>query len=136
MNIGTFTGYLGGDAKLNRVQSSGLDVCNFSMANNIGTKDNPKTQWVECALFDKRAVALAPYLKKGVKVAVTGRITVEAYASKSTGEPRATLRVNVSEIDFMGGGEQQQGSPQPARERQAAAQPARSPDDMDDDLPF
>ena len=125
MNLGIFTGRLGKDSELNHM-SSGDSVCNFSIANDIGTKDNPKTQWVECALFGKRADVLHQYLKKGVKVSASGRITLESYRSKD-GVEKSSLRLTISEIDMhlppKGDGQTQQ------TQRNAA------PED-DSDLPF
>lgn len=125
MNLGVFTGRLGKDSTLNTM-SSGDAVCNFSIANDIGTKDNPKTQWVECALFGKRAQALHPYLKKGVKVSASGRVTLETYRGND-GVERSSLRLTISEIDMH----------LPPKGDGQTQQPQRNNEPEDDgDLPF
>lgn len=142
MNLATFGGRLGRDSELNHVASMGENVCNFTLAVDVGTKQNPKTIWVECALFGKRAQTLHQYLKKGVKVTVIGRISLDEYTSKQTGEKKTALRLSVSEIDMHlppreSGSEH--GAPAPSserRERPTAAPTRGHPDDMDDDIPF
>lgn len=129
MNLATFGGRLGRDAELNHVASMGENVCNFTLAIDTGTKQNPKTMWVECALFGKRAQTLHPYLKKGVKVTSIGRISLDEYTSKQTGEKKTALRLSVSEIDMHLPPRDQAAAPR-------AAAPAGGVADMDDDLPF
>ena len=124
MNLGIFSGRLGKDSELNRM-STGDSVCNFSIANDIGTRDNPTTQWIECALFGKRADVLHSYLKKGMKVTVSGRVTLDTFQSKD-GTPKTTLRLNVAEIDLPPKAES---TPAPAAGHKPMA-------DMDDDMPF
>lgn len=140
MNLGIFGGRLGKDAELNRLQGSGDAVCNFSIAVDIGTKTNPKTMWIECALFGKRGEALHQYLLKGTKVTVTGRISLDEYTSRTDGTKRTAMRLTLSEIDLHGnpvGPSDRPAPPSSERRERPAAAPARTPDDdMDDDIPF
>lgn len=129
MNLGIFGGRLGKDAELNHL-SSGDPVCNFSLANDVGTKQNPKTQWIECALFGKRAEALQQYLKKGTKVTVSGRVTLEQFTARDGGQKFA-LRLTVSEIDLHGS--RDEAAAPVAQKTTVGATPAS---DLDDDLPF
>ena len=139
MNLGIFGGRLGKDAELNRLQGSGDAVCNFSIAVDIGTRTNPKTMWIECALFGKRGEALHQYLLKGTKVTVTGRVSLDEFTGRD-GQKKQAMRLTLSEIDLHGTGKADGGDrPAPASERRErpAAAPARTPDDdMDDDIPF
>jgi single-strand DNA-binding protein len=137
MNFGTFSGRLGRDAELNKMQS-GDPVLNFSMAVDIGTKDNPKTMWVECALFGVRAEKLQRWLTRGVKVTVMGRITLDQYATRD-GAQKTALRCTVTELDMhlppKGDGQQTQQTQKPTPSPWAA--PGGSGfDDMKDDIPF
>jgi single-strand DNA-binding protein len=54
-------------------------------------------------LFGKRGEALAPYLLKGTRVAVVGRLQHRHY-TRQDGSPGCSLDVLASEIDFSGGG--------------------------------
>lgn len=128
MNLGIFGGRLGKDAELNR-RTTGEPVLNFSLAVDVGTKQEPRTMWIECALWGKRGEALQPYLTKGTKVTVTGRVSLDEYTSRTDGSKRTAMRVTVNEIDLHGGRDQA------AQPRQAA--PAAGPvDDMENDIPF
>lgn len=131
MNLGIFGGRLGKDAELNR-RPGGDPVLNFSMAVDIGTKQEPRTMWIECALWGKRGEALQSYLVKGTKVTVTGRVSLDEYTSRTDGSKRTAMRVTVSEIDLHGGrdGQTQQ------TQRPAAPGADRPVDDINDDIPF
>lgn len=131
MNIGIFGGRLGRDSELHTMRGSNDPVLNFSVAVDIGTRDNPKTQWVECALFGKRAEALSKYLVKGVKVTVSGRVHLEQFTSTKDGQTKTSLKLSVNEVDMH----------LPPRDGQAPAQrpaaaPAGAPDGYDDSIPF
>lgn len=125
MQQGMIAGRLGQDAKLAHTQG-GDAVCNFSVAVDYRDGREKATQWWRCALWGKRAEALAPYLLKGVSVSVIGEQTLTEYE----GKPQLNLRVN--EVTLQGsrntdGGQRQE--PQ----RQPAYAPAG---DIDDDIPF
>ena len=145
---------IGRDAEV-RNTAGGEPVASLSLAFSYGRKGEDgkrPTQWVDAALWGKRAEALAPYLLKGgLVVATLEDVHIETYQGKN-GEG-VKLVGRVSDIELAGGGErqagnaaQQTGERRDAREgaRQAAAQPTRAApprassgfDDMDDDIPF
>ena len=136
MNLGVFTGRLGRDSELNKM-SSGDSVCNFSIAVDVGTKDHPKTMWLECALFGVRADKLHHLLTKGLKVTVSGRVSLDQYATRD-GAQKTALRLTVTEIDMSlppkGEGQETQQTQQ--TQRAPAAAGGSGFDDMKDDIPF
>lgn len=95
------TGRLGSDAERRTLQDS-TPVLSFSVADEIRSKGDKKVQWIKCALFGKRADALAQYLTKGTLVHVVGNPSVNTYEGK--GGMKAELQVRVTEIDLHGGG--------------------------------
>jgi single-strand DNA-binding protein len=129
-------GRIGRDADLRHTQN-GTAVANFPVATDHGWGDNKTTQWVECAVFGKRAEALTQYLTKGTPLTVIGQLHLEEF-TRQDGTHGAKNKLNVSEVELQGGG-QQGGGNQPA---QAPRQPAQPPaqggsfDDMEDDIPF
>jgi single-strand DNA-binding protein len=139
MHYGHFTGYLGKDAET-RFMPSGDAVANFSLGVSAGTKDQPKTIWVDCSLFGNRAEALSGYLAKGTPVSVCGDVDIRLYA-KNDGTGGGSLTCRVDKLTFAGKasdrtGQSEPAAPrqQPAPQRQAAGPPA---DDFDDDsIPF
>jgi len=80
--------------------------------------------WYNCSVWGKRAEKLDSYIRKGTKLALTGRVGVNVY------EGRGSLTLNVNELTFMGGGSQERGPVQPS-EYDA---PPRG--DLDDEIPF
>ena len=134
MNLGIFGGRLGKHAEPNQL-SNGDSVANFSLAVDIGTKANPKTMWVECALFGKRAETLLPYLQKGTKVTVSGRVSLDEFVGRD-GQKRTTLRLTISEIDLhLPPREHDATASQP---QQSAPRAAAAPAELasEDDIPF
>lgn len=132
MNLGIFGGRLGRDAELNRM-GTGDPVLNFSVAVDVGTRDNPKTLWVECALFGKRAEALSKYLVKGTKVTVSGRIGLDTFTSSKDGQTKTSLKLSVNEIDMHLPPKEGQGSA--SRSADSANRSAAAQDD-DETIPF
>lgn len=79
-------------------------VLSFSIAVNERRKvadgkyeDYPN--FVGCVVFGNRATALAKILKKGMKVAVNGRLSYSSWEKDD--EKRSKLEVVCSEIDIM-----------------------------------
>src|SRR5690606_29086345 len=128
MNVFTFSGRLGSDAEV-RYTSSGTAVCSFVVANDIGYGDNKKTQWIDCALFGKRAEGGLPqHLTKGAQVVVSREVTLNTY-TKRDGSQGAALQVRVNDVDLIGGKSE-------SRQIEPARQAAPVADEFPDDIPF
>lgn len=127
MLYATAAGNLGKDAELR--QAGGSSVLNFSIATISGYGDRKQTNWVNCAVWGKRAEALAQYLKKGDKVTAVGELSTRLHDGKTY------LEMNVSEVILQGGQQQQQApTHQPQNTQPAAAHPMDV--DADEDIPF
>jgi single-strand DNA-binding protein len=125
---------VGRDTEL-RYTQGGKAVCNVALAYDIGRGDTKRTGWIEGALWEKRAEALAQYLTKGTQVHVSIKdIEAEAYTT-NTGEPRAKIKGTIDELEFAGP-RPEASSVTPARQapRQAKPEPAYADDDSD--IPF
>lgn len=147
MNVGTFSGRIGRDAEL-RYAGNGDAVSNFSLAVDVGTKSNPRTLWIDCVLWGKRAEALTQYLTKGSKVTAHGRVELSEYVKKD-GTPGAKLQVTINEVDLHGGSTEaaHEPAPPPAPSPRAPSAPPAPPapkagwpqkpmDEFADDVPF
>lgn len=104
-------GNLGADCIQKEV--NGKTVINFNVAHSEKFKDaqgNPKekTTWVNCAYWTDRT-AVAQYLTRGRTVYAEGTPEVEAYTNKE-GQPAATLRMRVSNIQLLGGNTENTGN--------------------------
>lgn len=116
----------------------GKAVVNLALAYNYGKKDakgDRATQWVEAALFDKRAEALAPHLLKGTQLNVhVSDIHIETFR-RNDGSEGSKLVGFIAHLEFAGGAPQTRPGPTPGT-TQHPSRPAPSHDDMDSDVPF
>ncbi|MEY4345278.1 MAG: hypothetical protein RL032_1110 [Pseudomonadota bacterium] len=126
-----------------RFTAQGEAVASLSLAFSYGRKGQDgkqPTQWVDAALWGKRAEALAPYLAKGHQIGVTLEdVHIETYTGKN-GEGHK-LVARVLDVQLIGGQAAVAASAATARPAPIAeaAQPALAGsgfDDMDDDIPF
>lgn len=131
---------LGRDAAL-RSTPQGDQVATLSLAFAFGRKGQDgkrPVQWVEGALWGKRAEALQPYLTKGSQVAVTLEDVHIQTFKRQDGAECFKLVGRVEALDLAGGAPQAPAAPPPAP-RPAPKPPGSAGsgfDDMDDDIPF
>ena len=117
-----------------RTTANGEPVASLSLAFSYRAKGEKCTQWVDAALWGKRAEALAPYLIKGGMISVTLEdVHIETYqGAKGEG---VTLVGRVMDIELAGGKQDGGGqTPQTAPQKPAIA--AGGFDDLDSDVPF
>lgn len=128
-----------------RNTTGGDAVASVSLAFSYGRKDDDgkkPTQWVDGALWGKRAEVLAPYLTKGVLVTVAIEDAHIETFKRADGTEGVKLTGCITAIDLAGGGEKKPiRTPTPAPRQQQRAAPARAPagggfDEMDEDVPF
>ena len=143
---------IGKDAEV-RFTQGGDAVASISLAFNYGKKDpqtgKKPTQWVDAALWGKRAESLAPYLKKGTQiVAYLEDVHIETF-TKQDGTQASKLAAKLADLELVSGSQEEpqqyQQAPQQAPQQQAPQRPPMRPipppkgngfDDMDDDVPF
>ena len=101
MNVWTVSGNCGRDAEV-RATKAGKMVTSWSVAVNSGWGDNKTTTWANCNYWGDRGEKVAPYLKKGQQVVVSGELTLREWTDKE-GNARTTLDVNVKELTLIGG---------------------------------
>ena len=134
-------GNLGRDPEL-RYTPQGTPVCNFSMASNERRKDKTgesqdHVTWFRVTLFGRMAESASQYLVKGRPVFIEGRLRVEEWTDRD-GKARHTLEVNATDMQFIGGGRDED---RPAAKAAAAsgggaaAVTEEDPDDPDS-MPF
>lgn len=102
MQVLSIAGNVGKDSVL-RNTSSGDPVLGFSLAVDNGKdKGGQKREatWYDCAIWGERGKALENHIKKGSRLALSGRPTVRVH------EGKAYLGLTVDQLSFMGGGEQ------------------------------
>lgn len=133
MNVYTFTGGLGRDCET-RFTPKGDAVTSFSVAVNSGYGDKAVTSWINCNLWGKQAESLAPYLKKGVKVGVSGEFTLRPYTTKE-GIEKTSPDVRVNSLTLLGN-KDAQGTKDNTPQAQENANTGMSDADFDEQIPF
>lgn len=135
-----------------RYLPSGEPVMNLSVAYDYGTKDqgtgHRPSQWIDAALWGKRAASLESYLRKGMTVfLVLEDVHMQSF-KKADGTPKDKMVGRVAMLEFVSGTDRD-GERQEAPAPRPAAPASRTPpaprqaavggsgfDDMDDDIPF
>lgn len=104
-----------------------------------------ETTFVDVTLWARQAEIAGQYLKKGRPVFVEGRLQLDSWDDKQTGQKRSRLRVVAENLQFLGGRQEGEGSVSTATPRRTpgtSAPPVRpEPRDPDldaepDDIPF
>ena len=132
INRVTIMGNLTRDAEL-RKKGDATSVLTFGLAINEKKKDSETGEYVDapvfvdCALFGARAEALAPYLTKGKKVSVDGRLRYHSWMKNE--EKRHALSVLVTDIEFAD-------SKGVGKDTVSAKGQSAEPETYDADIPF
>ena len=131
----------------------GTAVCKLSIAVNRkwkteGGEEREEVTFVDIDAFGRQAETIGQYLKKGRPIMVEGRLKLDTWDDKTTGQKRSRLGVMLESFQFLDSGKQEEGAaPAPRRERPTtedlppgtrAAAPADPslPPAEDDDVPF
>ena len=140
INRVAISGNLTRDAEL-RTTQSGMSILDFGVAVNDRRKNQQTGEWedcpnfVDCTVFGARAEKLQPYLAKGSKVALEGKLRYSSW--ESNGQRRSKLSVIVDDLEFMSSRRDDAGfghAPQPVPAAASAIDAAASV--YDEDIPF
>jgi len=133
-----------------RYTPGGTAVAQFGLAVNRKYKNREgqvqeEATFVDIEVWGKQAEAASEYLTKGSPVLVEGRLKLDSWESKQTGEKRSKLRVVGERVQFIGS-RRPQGDGAPGRERPQAPHAAKEGEEPEmppqeeelpsDDVPF
>ena len=134
INTVTVSGNLTRDPEL-RMNANGTAFLNLGIAVNENRKSSqgewePYTHYVDCVVVGRRAEGLASFMRKGMKVAIEGKLSWKQWETPEGGK-RSKLSILADEIDVMS----------PRRDNEASggvADPSRptSPPPPTDEIPF
>lgn len=100
----TLSGRLTKDLEIRKVGND-FSIGSTSIAVNRSVKKDGKyvkeAQFFDCTLVGKMADALAPYLKKGQQVCVSGSLRQDRW--EKDGKTNSRIYVDVSDVALMGG---------------------------------
>lgn len=125
INRVNISGNLTRDPEL-RATAGGMQVLSFGVAVNDRTKNQQTGEWedrpnfVDCTMFGRRAEALSRILRKGMKVAIEGKLRYSSW--EKDGQKRSKLEVIPDEVELMSG--QPQHAPQAYQPQHAPQQAA------------
>ena len=103
MNTVVLVGRTGRDAEI-RYFESGKSKANFSMAvNRWDSKTKSEVaDWFNVDAWDKLSEFAGEYIKKGMLIAVEGRIAQNKWVDKATGNDRESLYIIANNIRLLG----------------------------------
>lgn len=122
-----------------RVIPTGASICTFGLAVNNKFTKGDGTQGEEVLFIDveawgKQGELVSKYCTKGSQALIQGRLKLDSWDDKTSGQKRTKIKVVMQSIQFLGaprsaapGG--QAAAPPPAARRQYQ-------DNLDEDVPF
>jgi single-strand DNA-binding protein len=132
-----------------RYTPKGMAIAKFSLAinrvwKNEAGESKEEVTFVEIDAFGRQAETISQYLKKGSPLLVEGRLKLDQWDDKQTGQKRSKLGVVLEGFQFLGSGnrgEGGQGAPvhAPPAPTNPAPQPPNEPEGgapEEDDVPF
>jgi len=132
-----------------RYTPKGMAIAKVGLAINRnwtseGGEKKEEVTFVDVDIFGRTAENVAQYMKKGRPILIEGRLRLDQWDDKQTGQKRSRLGVVAETVQFLGsptGGGGDGGESAPRRSAPASApapSPAAEPDmpPPDDDVPF
>ena len=136
-----------------RYTPKGVAIAKFALAVNRTWKNEAGEQkeevtFVDIDAFGRQAEVIGQYLKKGSPFMVEGRLKMDQWDDKQTGQKRSRLGVVLEGFQFLGGGggsagggprhDSGMGAPAEARRSPEPPPPASEPEGApnEDDVPF
>lgn len=117
-----------------RFLADGTPVAQLNMALQSGYGDKAVTTWLTGNLFGKRAESLAPMLKKGQQIGISGELTNRKYVAKD-GTEKYSLEVRINDLTLLGKANVSDGNNNASGSVKTASA-VNSIEEMPEDLPF
>ena len=137
-----------------RVPPKGTAICQFGIAVNRQFKDDSgalrdETTFVDIEAWGKQGELVAKYLSKGSLAMVEGRLKLDQWEDKASGQKRSKIKVVLDNVQFLssrgsGGGGAGGGASAPSDDGgegsapppRGGGKPAASSGNIDEDVPF
>jgi single-strand DNA-binding protein len=139
-----------------RVTPKGTAICQFGLAVNRSFKDESgqtreETTFIDVEAWGRQGETISKYCTKGRPLFVEGRLKLDQWEDKTSGQKRSKLKVVLENFQFIGGrgeggapagpGEEgNESSPERHSPPPRATQPTRATpppaDNLDEDVPF
>lgn len=148
LNHCTFMGHLTRDPEL-KYTPKGTAVASFGIAMNHVYKNAAEEKmeevcFVDCEAWGRTAEIAGEYLKKGDATLLVGRLKLDQWDDKQSGQKRSKHKLVIEELRLLGGNKGRQpddkDDPRPAKpERPSTPAKPKDPDldpVQEDDIPF
>lgn len=119
-----------------RVTPGGTQVLGFGVAVNDRRRNQQTGEWedypnfIDCTMFGNRAEALSRILRKGIKVAIEGKLRYSSWEDKNGGGRRSKVEIIPDEVVLMSqnpnGQQAQQYAPQGYQQQYTPQQAPRA----------
>ena len=126
-----------------RYTPKGTAVANLGLAvnrtwRNAEGQQQDETTFVDVDAFGKQAETLGQYMQKGRPILVEGRLKLDQWEDKNTGQNRSKLGVILEKFSFVGGGQTggNANAPQSSAPPPTSDVPPFEDGPSDDDVPF
>jgi single-strand DNA-binding protein len=146
-----------------RVTPKGTSICQFGIAVNRQFKDESgatrdETTFVDIEAWGKQGELVSKYLTKGSLAMVEGRLKLDQWDDKTSGQKRSKMKVVLDNVQFLstrggagggggsggagggggyaGSGEDMGGGGAAPRGPSAPRAPSGPPENIDEDVPF
>lgn len=128
-----------------RVTPNGNSICKIGIATSrvYKTQDGQQreeTTFVDVDIFGRQAEIISKYFQKGKPILIEGRLKLDQWQDKQSGQNRSKLGVVMESFEFVGGrGEGGSGGPSNDYDSNAPQQrnaPQSGMSEPDDDVPF
>ena len=129
INRAIVSGNLTRDPEL-RATAGGTQVLGFGVAVNDRRRNQQTGEWedypnfIDCTMFGNRAEALSRILRKGMKVAIEGKLRYSSWEDKNGGGRRSKVEIVPDEVVLMSQSPNGQQAPQQYAPQAYAPQPA------------
>lgn len=104
MNLVIQLGHLTRDPEI-RQTGGGTSVLNCAIATNRSVSKGDgyvdEATFVEFTMWGKRAEAFARHHSKGTRAFIKGRLTMDSWEDRSTGQQRSKLKMTAEEWEFV-----------------------------------
>ena len=117
-----------------RVTPKGTAICQFGIAVNRQFKDESgatrdETTFVDIEAWGKQGELVSKYLSKGSLAMVEGRLKLDQWEDKQSGQKRSKIKVVLDNVQFLStrSGSGSAAAHAPAEEADPAGRPAAAP---------
>lgn len=135
MNKVILLGRLVADPEVKRTQGENeMAIARYRLAcdRRFKREDEPTADFIGCVAFGKNGEFAEKYLRKGIKILVTGRIQTGSYTNKD-GQKVYTTDIVVDEHEFCESKSNESSAPHP---QDSSDEFMDIPDGIDEELPF